>query len=375
MPNSKYKVNFVDLSGEYKTIKKDVNDAISRVLQSGHFVLGDEVKSFEEKLAEFTNRKYAVGLASGTDALTIAIKSLDLTNKDEVLLPANVYPSAFGVALSGVKVRLCDVDPGYLNITLGNIKKTITQKTKAIVVVHLYGNPVDIDPIKKFTKKRGIYLIEDCAQAAGSFYKSKNLGTFGDLACFSFYPTKNLGAYGDGGAIVTNNKKVYRNALLWRVYGEEERYKSVLVGFNSRLDEIQAAILSAKLGYVNQWNSLRHRVAERYNRLLKGLPLEIVKENNDGISNYHLFVVRTKNRDGLANYLKKRGISTAVHYPVPIHLTRSFKFLGYEKGDFPVSERASAEVLSLPMYPAMPIKHVDIISSCIRKFFIQGKGK
>lgn len=360
---------FVDFLAENREIGEDINLALERVFKSGLYILGKEVSGFEKKLASFIGTKYAVGVASGTDALTLAIKSLGLKNTDAVLLPANVYPSVFGVALSGVKIRLCDVDSESLNVTLETIKRVVTKEIKAIVIVHLYGNPVDIEPIEKFAKDRGIYLIEDCAQAAGSIYKGKRVGSFGDISCFSFYPTKNLGAYGDGGAVLTNDKDIFEKVRLLRMYGEKSRYDSIMLGHNSRLDEIQAAILSTKLNFLNKWNDRRHEIAEKYKELLSGLPLKFIEENPEGKSNYHLFVINIKQRGSLMKYLFEKGIASVIHYPVPIHFTKTFSYLGYKKGDFPVSERSSNEVLSLPIYPQMEFDTVTYIAGVIKSFF------
>ncbi len=362
-------IKFVDFLKEYTSIKKEIDTAIRKVLEGGTFILGPQVTAFEKELGKFIGVKYSLGVASGTDALTIALKSLKLGFGDQVIVPANVYPTVFGVARSGVTIKLCDVDPKTLNIDPVKIREALTKKTKAIVAVHLYGNPADLTPIKKIAKDNGIYLIEDCAQAAGSTYKNKFVGSFGDVACFSFYPTKNLGAYGDGGAIVTNNKNIYKNALLWRMYGEEERYKSILVGFNSRLDEIQAAILRIKLKYLKKGNHKRRLLAAKYKLKLQNLPLDIVQENPKGKSNYHLFVISTSERKKLASFLKERGIPSVVHYPTPIHMTPSFRGLGFRKGSMPISEKASLKTLSLPIYPSMSLADLDYITSSIKAFF------
>lgn len=362
-------IPLVDFKTEYRLIQKEIDDAISRVLKSGWYILGKEVGEFEKELASYIGEKYAVGVASGTDALTIALKALGIKNGDGVIVPANVYPTAFGVVLSCVHIQLADVDAGTLNISIETLKKAVTRKTKAIIVVHLYGNPVDINPIKKFAKEKGILLIEDCAQAAGAEYKGKKVGTFGDIACFSFYPTKNLGAYGDGGAILTNNKRLAEKVRLWRMYGEKNRYDSVLVGHNSRLDEIQAAILRVKLKHLKKWNKERRKLAAVYKEGLKDLPVKIIKETMGGKNVYHLFVIKAKERDKLADYLKNKGIGTGVHYPIPIHLMPSFSYLGYKKGEFPVSERASREVLSLPIHPRLSKDDFGYVISVIREFF------
>jgi len=363
------KISFVDFKEEYKEIEQNIDNALKRVFSSGWYILGKEVEEFEKNLAKYIGVKYAVGVASGTDALTLAIKALNLKTSDAVLLPANVYPSVFGCALSGLMIKLCDVDKKSLNISLETIKKVYSKDVKVIVVVHLYGNPVDIDPIKKFAKEKNIYLIEDCAQATGSMYKGKKVGSFGDIACFSFYPTKNLGAYGDGGAILTNNKEIFEKIKLLRMYGEKERYKSILVGHNSRLDELQAAILSTKMRFLSKWNCQRHKIAEIYKEQLSGLSIKIIEENKKGKSNYHLFVIQTNHRDSLVSYLSKGGVQIGIHYPIPIHLTEAFSHLGYKEGDFPISEKASREVISLPIYPQMRIGDVQYITEIIKKYY------
>lgn len=362
-------IKLVDFISEYKSNKKEIDIAIKRVLESGWYLLGGELESFEKEFSKFIGVKYAVGVASGTDALTIGIKSLGLNGDDEVILPANTYPTVFGVALSGVKIKLADVDPETLNVSVNTIKRAVTSKTKAIVVVHLYGNPVDIKPIKKFAKEKKIYLIEDCAQAVGAEYKGKKVGNFGDVSCFSFYPTKNMGAYGDAGAILTNSKKVYEFAKLFRMYGEKSRYESVIIGQNSRLDEIQAAILRTKLKHLTNWNKRRQGFAKIYNKGLEGLPLRIVRETKDAYSVYHQFVVQVKERKKLGDYLKSKNVDTGIHYPVPIHLTKSFSYLGYKKGDFPVSEEASNTVLSLPIHTELNDYEVKYIISSVNNFF------
>ncbi len=355
-------MKFVDLAGEYQKIKKPINLAIQRVLDSGVYILGQEVANFETNLSKYIGTKFAVGLASGTDALTLAIKSFGLQKGESILMPANVYPTVFGVALSGVKIRLADVNQDSLNIDIENIKKYYTKDVKAILVVHLYGNPVDLSPIIKFCKEKKLYLIEDCAQAAGSEYKGKKVGSFGDVACFSFYPTKNLGTYGDGGAVLTNNKDVYEAIKSLRMYGERGRYNSTELGYNSRLDEIHAAILSVKLKYLDKWNSKRRKIASIYISLLSKYNVDVVKENVLGKSNFHLFVIKTSNREKIMNHLKSKDIPSVIHYPLPIHYVKSFSFLGYKKGAFPIAEKTANQILSLPIYP--DILRKDVLEIC-----------
>lgn len=359
-------MKFIDLAGEYQNIKKEIDASIQRVLNSGVYILGSEVENFENRLAGYIGTKFAVGLASGTDALTLAVKSLGLKKNDSILMPANVYPTVFGVALSGVKIKLADVNAESLNIDIENVKKYYSKDVKAILVVHLYGNPVNLDPIIKFCKEKKIYLIEDCAQAAGSEYKGRKTGSFGDISCFSFYPTKNLGTYGDGGAVLTNNKKFYKRVKSLRMYGEQGRYNSVEVGHNSRLDEIHAAILSVKLKHLDKGNLKRHKIARVYDSLLAKKNIEIVKENNQGKSNYHLYVIKVNKREKLIELLKSKDIPSVIHYPLPIHLVKSFSHLGYKKGDFPITEDSSEKVLSLPMYPEIKKEDVVKISNLIK---------
>lgn len=363
------KISLFNLKSEYLSIKSHIDKAISKVLLSGSYILSTEVENFEKELASYIGTKYCIGVASGTDALTLALKSLNLKEGDGVIVPTNVYPSIFGVALSGVKLQLCDVDPDTLNLSVKSLENAYNKTTKAIVMVHLYGNPVNMTKILKFARRRKLYVIEDCAQSMGATVDGKKVGSNGDISCFSFYPTKNLGAYGDGGAVLTNNKKLYKRIKRLRMYGETSRYKSVEVGHNSRLDEMQAAILRVKLRYVNKWNEKRRKLAQVYKKQLKDLPIKLLQEEPKGKSVYHLFVVYINKRKKLADFLKKEGILTSSHYPIAIHRTRAFKYLGYRRGDFPISEEACRKVLSLPLDPSLSVKQVNRVCKTIRKFY------
>lgn len=362
-------IPLTDLSSQYNQIKEDIDLVIKNVLSSNSYILGPEVENFEKELAAYIGVNYSVGVASGTDAITIALKALGIKEGDGVVVPANVYPTSFGAALSGASLQLADVDPDSLNITLESIQRVVTNATKAIIVVHLYGNPVDISPIQEYAQQNNIFLIEDCAQAFGAVYKNKKVGSFGDINCFSFYPTKNLGAYGDGGAITTNNKNYAEKVKSLRMYGEHKRYDSTVVGYNSRLDEIQAGILRVKLRCVNDWNNKRKELAFRYREYLKNIPIKMLKENREGESAHHLFVVLVEDRLGLVTFLGSQGITTGIHYPTPIHLVDAFSYLGYKSGNFPVSEEASKKVLSLPFYPDMSFSNVDFVVESIKKFY------
>lgn len=362
-------ISLVDLAADYQFFKKDINQAVMKVFSSGHFLLGEQLSNLENEVADYLDIQYSAGVGSGTDALTIAIKSLGLNSRDNIIVPANVYPSVFGVALSGVKIKLADVDPGSLNINLENVKKAVDDKTKAILAVHLYGNPVDLEPLMEFSRSNNIFLIEDCAQAFGAVYKGKKVGILSDIACFSFYPTKILGAYGDGGMVVSNNEELIKKAKSLRVYGETKRYESQELGLNSRLDEVQSAILRVKLKKVDDLNLKRRKLAKIYNDNLRDTPLSLIEENNGSEAVYHLYVLKTSKRDKLRKFLESQNIQTSVHYPKPIHFIETFQSLNYKKGDFPIAENASMQVLSIPIHPYMDEDGAIFIASKIKEFF------
>lgn len=351
-----------DLKRQYNTIKKELNTAFTQTSQVGQFVLGQNVSLFEKEFAKFIGVKYAVGLASGTDALTLGLKALGVGSGDEVILPANSYPSVFGVAQSGASVKLVDVkDDGTMDPK--KLQAAITSCTRALIPVHLYGNPADVVSIQKIIRHKKIVLIEDGAQAHGT----RDAGSLGAVGCFSFYPSKNLGALGDAGMVVTDRKDVADRLRRLRMYGERKRYKSEEISGVSRLDELQAAFLRVKLKYLNKWVTRRRKIAGRYIQGLTGTgDLRFVTCAG---SSYHLFVVRTKHRNALQSYLSKNGIGTAIHYPAPIHLVTSFRSLGYHKGDFPVSEALSREILSIPMYPELTDGEVLQVIHTIKTFF------
>jgi dTDP-4-amino-4,6-dideoxygalactose transaminase len=397
-----------EIAGELMTAVKDV-------IESGAYILGKKVAEFESKFAKYLGVKYAVGVASGTDAITLALLSCGIKQRDEVIMPANSYPSVFGATAAGAMPKLVDIDPKTLNINPEKIEQAITKKTKAILAVHLYGKPADMEKIMAIGKKYKIPIVEDCAQACGAevrinqstnkpinqlsnkpITKWAKVGSIGDIGCFSFYPTKNLGCFGDGGMIVTNNPYIYERLKLLRMYGEKDRYNSVIVGRNSRLDELQAAILLVKLKYLDGWNEKRRKIAEKYVNYLDLRVLSRLTPDKYSISPaerdrsaslsvvppivppvikikdhkhaFHLFVIRANNREKLKEYLKKEGIGTGIHYPTPVHLQKSFAFLGFKEGDFPESEKACREVLSLPIWPEMEKKEVKSIADAVLKF-------
>ena len=386
------------LSRQNKLLAFEYNKTIAKVIDKSIFILGNYVNIFEQDFAHYLKVHYAVGVASGTDAISLALKSVGVSSGDEVIMPANSYPTVFGVASVGAKPVLVDIDRESFNIDSRKIEDAITKKTKAIVAVHLYGRPANLADILQIAKKHNLKLIEDCAQAHGAEIRIKNhesrllggqagimnpassagrqewgkVGTIGDVGCFSFYPTKNLGCFGDGGMVVTGNTEVFSKLKLLRMYGEESRYKSVIVGHNSRLDALQAAILSVKLNYLDQWNKRRREIAKLYESRLVGGQARIIlpmEELEYAKHVFHLYVIRAARRDELKEYLEKKGIGTAIHFPKPIHLQLSFKYLSYKKGDFPESERAANEILSLPMFPEMTDREVEIVSGHINEFY------
>ncbi|PIP61393.1 hypothetical protein COW99_04310 [Candidatus Roizmanbacteria bacterium CG22_combo_CG10-13_8_21_14_all_38_20] len=363
------KVPFFPTSREFKVIRNELHDSLDQLGESGFLILGPKVSEFEEKMAKKVNRLYCVSCASGTDAITLALQANNIGVGDEVILPANSYPTIFGVALSHASPVLIDVERNTANLDPKQLKKKITHKTKAIIIVHLYGLSANINEIKSICKENKILLIEDCAQAVGSIYKKKPVGSFGDMAIFSFYPTKNLGALGDGGAIVTNTKRTYEKLKMLRMYGERNRYDSIFVGRNSRLDEIQAAFLLVKMRYLEKWLLIRKQLATIYfNNLVQLKNLTLPLESSFGEHSFHLFVIRTKQRNNLRKWLKEQGIETGIHYPKPIHFTTSFSYTG-NKGSFPEAEQWSKEALSLPLHPFLTKKEIKYVTKQIQQFF------
>lgn len=358
-----------DLKRQYKTIAKELNTAFTRTAEDGLFILGKNVSLFEKEFAKYVGVTHAVGLASGTDALTLGLKALGIQHGDEVILPANSYPSAFGVALVGATIKLADVGQDA-TMDIQSLKKTLTKRTRAVIPVHLYGNPADVLSIKKLLPVRTA-LIEDAAQAHGTIIAGKKAGSIGTIGCFSFYPTKNLGALGDAGMVVTDNKDVADRLKRLRMYGESERYRSLEISGVSRLDELQAAFLRVKLRHLSAWVARRREIAKQYIAELTNVGDISFVHPSLRIAHcaFHLFVIRTKHRDALRKYLTARGIGTAIHYPMPIHVVQAFGNLGYKKGDFPVSEALSREVLSIPMFPLLTDSEVDSVSRIIKRFF------
>ena len=363
------KIPFVDLNTQYKSIKNEIDSAIQRVLDSGWFVMGNEVIEFEKEFAQFNNVTHAIGVGSGTEALHIALRAMDIGHGDEVITTAHTaVATASAIDLASAKPIFVDIEQDYFTIDPQLIEKAITPRTKAIIPVHIYGQPCDMDAIMDIAIKNNLKVIEDCAQAHGAEYKGKRVGSMGDVGCFSFYPTKNLGAIGDGGAIVTNNDQLGKKIKLIREYGWEERYISSKEGWNSRLDELQAAILRVKLKNLDKDNNLRQQHAKKYNELLKDLPIELPKKRENCTHVYHLFVIKVDKRDRLKEYLGKNGVNTTIQYPVPVHQQKYFQSLCREK-TLPITEHVAKNILSLPMYPELEENEIHKVSDVLKDYF------
>lgn len=367
MPSKQPQVPFVDLSAQYPTIAPEINEAIAKVIHDTDFILGREVGLFEEEFAAYCEAKYAVGVDSGTSALELALRAYEIGPGDEVITAANTFiASALAISHAGAKPVLVDVDPFTYTIDVAGIAKAITARTKAILPVHLYGHPAHMDPIRELAEKHGLVVIEDACQAHGARYKGKRAGSLGHAAAFSFYPGKNLGAFGDGGMVVTNDREIAKRLEMLRNYGQKEKYHHQFRGYNRRLDTLQAAILRVKLKYLEKWNAARCWNAKLYQESLEGTGVVIPIEAAGAESVWHLFVIRTENRDVLRENLVSRGISPGIHYPIPIHLQPAYKDLGHKRGDFPITEAHAQRILSLPMYAELTPESIQHVAQSIR---------
>jgi dTDP-4-amino-4,6-dideoxygalactose transaminase len=365
-------IPIIDLKKQYESIRSELDEAIARVLKNGSFILGEEVSAFEQEFAFYCGVSHAVGVASGTDALQLALLACGIGAGDEVITVSHTaVATVAAIEMTGARPVLVDIDPSHYTMDPDKFIQAATERTRAVIPVHLYGCPAEMTPILEFARKANIYVIEDCAQAHGATYRKKKVGSLGDVAAFSFYPTKNLGALGDGGAILTNDPAIAGKARLLRQYGWKERYISSIKGFNSRLDELQAGILRVKLLHLDEWNDRCRSLANLYRELLAETELGLPSHASNSLHVFHQFVIRYPWRDELQAYLKKQGIHTLIHYSVPIHLQPAYADLGYSSGSLPNTELAAREVLSLPMYPELNDQAVDRICQSILEFFEQ----
>ncbi len=353
---------------QYVSHSKEINSCLRRVLSRGRYILGEEVENFEKEFAGYIGARYGIGVGNGTEALRIALSSCGVGQGDEVITVSfTAVATVAAIELSGAKPVFADIERDFYTLDPAKISALITSRTRAIIPVHLYGQPADLDPILKIARAKKIFVIEDCAQAHGALYKGRRVGSFGDMGCFSFYPTKNLGCIGDGGMIVTNNRKLAEKSFLLREYGWKKRI-SRIPGYNSRLDELQAAILRIKLRYINSDNRKRNAIAAFYNRQLANTGLILPKIRPSCRHAFHLYAVRSSRRDLLQKALNNNGIGALVHYPLPVHLQPAYK-KRIKTGDLRLTGRVAKEELSLPIYPELKISQVKKVCSAIKHFF------
>ncbi|MFH1767537.1 MAG: DegT/DnrJ/EryC1/StrS family aminotransferase [Candidatus Omnitrophota bacterium] len=375
--NTKIKVPYVDIIGQHMSIKEELLQAVGKVIEHGHFVLGKEVAEFEEKFAKLCGVKYAVGLSSGTDALILALKALGIgPGGDEVITVCNSFmTTTSAIVLSGARPVFVDVADDY-NIDPSLIEGAITPRTRAILPVHLTGRPADMDPIMEIAKRRGLYVVEDCAQAVYAEYKGKPVGSFGDIGCFSLHPLKTLNACGDGGVLTTNSEQLYNKLIVLRNNGFKNRDECVCWSSNSRLDTIQAAMLLVKLKYLNEWTNRRRDNAAFYKDKLSGLEkVSLPSDKPYEKAVYHTFVISADYRDELKEFLFERGVETKIHYPISIHLQPAARNLGYKHGDFSVAEKQASRILSLPVYPELTQSDLEYVVQCVFSFYEQKGNK
>jgi dTDP-4-amino-4,6-dideoxygalactose transaminase len=362
-------IPLLDLKAQYKTIKEDILAAVSEVLESQRCIGGPKVAELEEKIARISNCRFAVGVSSGTDAILNTLMSLDIRPGDEVITtPFTFFATVGCIARTGARPVFVDIDPKTFNINPDLIESAVTEKTRAVMPVHLFGQMADMDPIVEDAKRHNLYVIEDAAQSITSTYKGRKAGSVGTAGCFSFFPSKNLGGIGDGGMVVTNDKKLYHQLLIMRNHGSEPKYYHKYVGGNFRLDPIQAAALLVKLPYLEKWSEARRRNAAYYNEKFKGTVVKVPYISPDCVTIYNQYVIRVPDRDKLFAHLKERNIGCEIYYPVPMHVQECFGYLGYNSGDFPESEKAAKEVLALPIYPELTVEDKDNVIRCILDF-------
>ena len=362
-------IPFIDFKEQNKLIQDEVDVGLKKVFEKGDYILGEQAQVFEKAFAHYCEAAYAVGVNSGTDALYLALSAIDIKEGDEVIVPTHTFiATALCVSFCRAKVVFADIEPDTYNIDPKSIEKAITSRTKAIIPVHIYGQPANMAEITAIARKHGIKVVEDAAQAHGSRYQGKRSGSLGDVACFSFYPTKSLGACGDAGMIVTSNKDIYEKALMLRDYGRKGRYEHKIKGTNSRLDTIQAVVLNAKLKHLDRWNSMRAQAAAHYASLLKdikGVTTPITKADRTHV--YQTYAVRVPNRDKVVEAMKEKGVGVLIHYPIPLHLQEAYAEVGGKKGDFPVAEKLANDVMSLPMFPHITKEQIEVVVKALKE--------
>jgi dTDP-4-amino-4,6-dideoxygalactose transaminase len=363
--DEKTPIPMLDLRTQYLELKGEIEATVTKILESGHFVLGEHVRALEKEIARYHGTKYAVGLASGTDALHLCLNAFGIGKGDEVITtPFTFIAAAEAIAYVGARPVFADIDRETLNIDPQKVQEKITSKTKAIIPVHLFGLPADMKEIMEIARSYKLKVIEDCAQSFGARYQDRIVGSIGDAGCFSFYPSKNLGAYGDGGMVITNNDEIHKKINMLRNHGSKNSYRHEFIGFNSRLDEIQAAILRIKLKHIETYNNKRRSIASIYSSILEEA-VQCPPEIPDRIHVYHQYTIRSNKRDRIIKALNENSIASVIYYPLPLHLQNVFRYLGYSRNDFPESESASKEVLSLPIYPELEPEKARYIAETV----------
>lgn len=364
------KIPLLDLQAQLQTIRGEIREAIDRVLDSGVYIMGPEVKAFEEEVAKYVGVKHAIGVANGTDALLLALDAAGIGPGDEVITtPFTFFATAETVSQLGATPVFVDIDPKTYNIDVEQVKQKINEKTKAIIPVHIFGQPANMDELMALAEEHGLFVLEDAAQAMGSEYKGRKAGSLGHAATYSFFPTKNLGGYGDGGMVVTNDDELAQKIRILRLHGSNPKYYHSMIGYNSRLDALQAAMLRIKLRYLDQWNDGRRQKAALYNELLKDTPVVTPYAKEDLRHIYHLYIIQADDRDELMEYLKEHGISTGVYYPVPLHQQDVYKPLGYKEGSLPISEYMSKRTFALPLYAELDDETIHYIVDTIKNYY------
>lgn len=370
MTHTMLNVPFLDLRAQHTTLREEIDAAVSAVVDTCQFVGGPVVEKFEQEFADFVGARYCAGVANGTDAITLAAQAMEIGPGDEVLVPANsFFATAEAVSNSGAQPVFIDVDPFTFHMDLESAARSITDRTKAMVLVHLYGRAMDMRPFEALAERHNLIIIEDCAQAHGASINGKTVGSSGRLTCYSFYPGKNLGAYGDAGAVTTSDPELIKRLRMLRDHGSAAKYEHSIVGRNSRLDALQAAVLLVKLQYLGSWNEARRKHAKRFVNALQNSPIvpPEIPEGNQHV--FHLFVVRCSQRDKLKQFLGNRGIQTGIHYPVPLHLTEAYQALGApRRGTFPIAESLASEILSLPIYAELSDEEINYINLALKEF-------
>lgn len=363
------KIPFVDLKAQYRSLKPEILSALEAVCENTSFILGPAVQEFEQNFARFLGVPHVIGVNSGTSAVQLAVQAL-INPGDEVITTPNTFiATAEAITAAGGKVVFCDIDEETYTMDAGKLEEAVTPRSRAIVPVHLYGQPADMDPILEIAWQHNLFVIEDAAQAHAAEYKGKKAGTLGDAAAFSFYPGKNLGAYGEAGAVTTASDQVARFTRLYRDHGSREKYVHEIEGHNMRMEGFQGAVLNVKLPYLEEWTAARRKNAARYNALLQDLPgVVIPREMPYAKHVYHLYVVRVKNREALQAHLAEMGVASGFHYKFPLHLQKAYAHLGYKPGDFPVTERVMEEIISLPMYPELTEEQIDYVVDAIKQY-------